>query len=1094
MKRILFTLCFLPVSTAFAQVAGHVVISEIYGGGGNTGATYTHDFIELYNPTAAPVVLTGWSVQYAAATGTSWQKTDLAGTIPAYGFYLVRQAQGAGGTTPLPVPDATGSIAMAAAGGKVALVSNTTVLSGACPAGAQIVDFVGFATNANCNEGGTNTPAPGATTSAERKASAASTAVSLAAGGTEAAAGNAYDTDVNGSDFVVQSAINPQNTASAAEPPVAAAHIVYAAAGNNGAEPATNGSFMINLGSPAPAGGITVTYSLSGTALAGTDYTDAGAGSIFLPGAATMATLPITVLDDTLTEGNETVILSLLSAAGGYTVSPAVASIIITDNEVAVTRIHTIQGAGATATAGTYTAEAVVTGVYPVLSPAGFYIQEEDVDADANPATSEGIFVVSPAAVVVGDRVRVTGAVLESGASPSFNQAVFNTPSVIVLAHDISLPTATDILLPVNAAADLEAYEGMLVRFPGVLTVTNNYTLGRFGEVGLSAGGAVYQPTQLVDPNDITPEGTTSSGAANVAAINALKNSNAVRSILLDDGRNTTTTLPYADSVDHTLRLGSTTNNLTGIMGYAFNVYRIQPVTTAPPVFSYAPRPALPPVGAANIKVASFNVLNYFNGNGAGGGFPTERGAHSVAEFNRQRTKIISALAQMNADAVGLLEIENDGTGPGSAIQDLVNGLNAVMGPATYSFINDGATIQTYGTDAIRCGLIYKPATLTPVGAAMLSPSDSFNRPPLVQTFQVAGSAELFSFAVNHYKSKGCTGSTGADTDLLDGQSCYNDRRKLQSQALLHFFNNTVIPVSGTDRIIAVGDYNAYYEEDPLDMLRAAGYSVLSTGSNYSYQFDGQIGSLDHAIVSSTLHTHVAGASEWNINAAEPVYLDYNDTVDDGGSDMINPLGNYYTATPYRSSDHDPVIVGLNLGTPLPLGLIRFTATKQAAAVQLNWTTGPQTHSDPFLVERAGREGDWKPLAEVPVRGNTLAAIDYSFADQQPLKGWNLYRIRYTGDNGQPVYGPVRQVYFEEGTATIYPNPVQHTLRVAGVSAAGTVLVEVVNTMSQVLLRGERPVTAGVLQLDVNRLQPGVYALSIRSGNGIIYNGRFVKQ
>jgi predicted extracellular nuclease len=460
----------------------------------------------------------------------------------------------------------------------------------------------------------------------------------------------------------------------------------------------------------------------------------------------------------------------------------------------------------------------------------------------------------------------------------------------------------------------------MLVRLADTLTVTNNYTLGRYGELGLSAGGAVYQPTQIIDPNDSPASGTTTTGTSNIGAINDLIAANALRTILLDDGRNVTTTLPYADPVDSTLRIGSTIDSLTGIMGYAFSVYRIQPVTFALPSFNYAPRPALPNIGHTNLTIASFNVLNYFNGDGLGGGYPTARGAHSAAEFSRQRTKIIKAISQMNADVVGLTELENDGTGANSAIQDLVNGLNTVMGTGTYSFIDDGASIQTYGTDAIRCGILYKPATVSPVGAAMLSPAATFNRPPLAQTFAFASNGEKFNFIINHFKSKGCTGSFGPDQDQADGQACFNDRRKQQSAELLNFIDTTVIPHSGTDRILTMGDYNSYYEEDPLDVLRAAGYTVLGNSTSYSYQFDGQVGSLDYGIVSRTLNAFVTGMKKWNINADEPVYLDYNDAVNDGGSDFANPFAGAYTPTAYRSSDHDPVLVGLSLTAPQGVG------------------------------------------------------------------------------------------------------------------------------------------------------------------------------
>jgi len=201
-----------PQNTSVIEPAGanHVVISEVYGGGGNTGATFKNDFIELYNPTNADVSLAGWSVQYASATGTSWQTTALTGTIKAKGFYLVQQAQGAGGTVNLPTPDATGAIPMAAGGGKVLLANITTAQTGIKPTGAQIIDFVGFST-ATAFEGTGAAPTPSASVSVERKASAASTAASLATGGAEEFAGNGYDSDDNSADFVAQ-VPTPQNS------------------------------------------------------------------------------------------------------------------------------------------------------------------------------------------------------------------------------------------------------------------------------------------------------------------------------------------------------------------------------------------------------------------------------------------------------------------------------------------------------------------------------------------------------------------------------------------------------------------------------------------------------------------------------------------------------------------------------------------------------------------------------------------------------------------------------------------------------------------------------------------------------------------
>jgi len=205
-----------------AQTANHVVISEIYGGGGNSGSILKYDFIELYNPTSSAVSLEGWSVQYGSATGTSWQKTVLSAVIQPKGFFLIQEAKGSGGTQNLPTPDALGTIAMAAAAGKVALAMDT--LSFVNATDPNVVDFVGYGTSANKFEGSGPAPAPSNTTSIERKASSTSTPATLGPGGTEEKAGNGGDSDDNANDFVVQppASINPQNRASPKEPPTGA--------------------------------------------------------------------------------------------------------------------------------------------------------------------------------------------------------------------------------------------------------------------------------------------------------------------------------------------------------------------------------------------------------------------------------------------------------------------------------------------------------------------------------------------------------------------------------------------------------------------------------------------------------------------------------------------------------------------------------------------------------------------------------------------------------------------------------------------------------------------------------------------------------
>lgn len=578
------------------------------------------------------------------------------------------------------------------------------------------------------------------------------------------------------------------------------------------------------------------------------------------------------------------------------------ATVALNGSSAATLPVYTIQGNGA---ASPYdntvvVTEGIVTGDFQGTTQLkGFYIQSFPGDGDAS--TSDGIFVFDNGFgvdVQVGDRVQVKGEVDEFNTTTEIKNLVFVTK--ISSGNAI---TTTPLSLPVAALSDLEKYEGMYVNFSQTLTVSENYTLGRYGELTLSADGRNFQPTNFIDPNDNPASGTTSSGTSNVPAVIAQMDLNNRRSIVLDDGSNVQnpTVVPYLNPADSTLRSGTTVTNLTGVLDFAFDVYRIQP--TEVPSFTYAPRPSVPSVGNANLKIASFNVLNYFNGDGLGGGFPTPRGANTLVEFNRQRAKIIQAIKQLNADVIGLMEMENDGDGANSAIADLVNGLNAATAPGTYSYVLDpvGANGNT-GTDAIKVAMIYKPGKVTPVGVSKADTDPAHNRPPLAQVFSLNGKTEKFTVIVNHFKSKSATDATGSDADQLDGQGAYNAKRKLQANALLTFINS-MKTVAGDPDVITLGDYNAYEQEDPMDILNASGLKNLITG-NYSYVFDAQSGSLDHALVSASMNLDVSGADKWHINADEPIVKDYNQE--------FNPAY-VYKADAYRSSDHDPVLIGFLL-------------------------------------------------------------------------------------------------------------------------------------------------------------------------------------
>jgi hypothetical protein len=568
------------------------------------------------------------------------------------------------------------------------------------------------------------------------------------------------------------------------------------------------------------------------------------------------------------------------------------------------TRIHDVQGSGtATPLAGSVvTVEGVVVGDYQQAGGfSGFYVEEEAADADADPLTSEGIFVFNTSfAVNAGDLVRLRGTATEfSGLTE-----IASVNALSVCSTGVSVP-ATAVSLPVANVTDLERYEGMLVSFDQTLTATEVFTLGRFGEVSLSGVGRLYTPTAITTPG--------------AAAIAQLAQNNRSR-IILDDGNNQPnidpTLYPQGGlSASNTLRVGDTLGGLTGVMDFRFSNYRIQPVGPLSFVHANARTAAPAPVGG-NLKIASFNVLNFFNGDGLGGGFPTPRGANTLVEFQRQLAKEVSALTAINADIVGLMELENDAP-PYSAIEDLVAALNAAMGAGTYSFIDTGII----GTDAIKVALIYKPAAVTPAGGFQIITSgtdprfiDTLNRPSLAQTFHHSATGQKLTVVVNHLKSKGSDCAFVGDPDTGDGQGNCNLTRTAAAAALADWLAGDPTG-SGDPDVLLIGDLNSYTFEDPVTTLTSGGFTnlVRTFGglAAYSYVFNGESGYLDHGLATLSLAAQVTGATDWHINPDEPVALDYNLEFK-----TLNQQTTFYDPGPYRSSDHDPVVIGLHFNTP----------------------------------------------------------------------------------------------------------------------------------------------------------------------------------
>ncbi|MDP4503953.1 ExeM/NucH family extracellular endonuclease [Nonomuraea turcica] len=759
-------------SPSVAAVPGTVVISQVYGGGGNSGAPLSNDYVELFNRSGAPVPLDGWSVQYTSAGGTgnfAANKTNLSGTLAPGQYHLVQLAAGTNPSGALPQPDSVGSINMSGTAGKVALVRSADGLAcngSSAPCSdeqlALLADLVGYG-GANFFEG---SPAPALTntTGAFRKS------------------GGCADTDDNGADFET-AAPAPRNSATTAAP-------------CGGSDP-----------SPSPTATPTVTPTPTPTESCDTPPTH---------------------------------------------------------------QISQVQGSGETSPVQgqNVRVEGIVTASFQGSGRlGGFYVQALTPDAD--PATSEGLFVYSSTPVKTSDRVLVSGKTIE------YNGLTEISPATAVNVCGTGTTKPTKVKLPLENGVGFERYESMLVTFRTDLAVSETYNLARYGEITLAAGSRLWQPTDRKGVNT---------------------DKDARRTILLDDGSSVQNppTLPYHTKGSNTVRLGDEVEDLTGILTYGFDVYRVQP--TEPVVFTADnPRPTRPAKVGGNVQVASLNTLNWFTTLGS-------RGATTAAERDRQLAKLVATITTLNPAVAGLMEVERNND---VALNALVDALNAKAGAGTYKAI----THPNPGTDLIQTALIYQPGKVTPIGPARSSSDPLFNRPPLVQTFGKAdGTGETFTVLVNHFKSKGCTDvdgpASGDDADQGDGQSCYNAKRVKQAKAVLALIDHLRLK-----NALVLGDINAYGEEDPIHAFEDAGLTSLSKkyikkDDRYSYVFDALSGELDHALADRGARKLVTGVTIWHVNADEGRFMDYNTEY--------NPPY-LYAPDPFRSSDHDPLLVGLKL-------------------------------------------------------------------------------------------------------------------------------------------------------------------------------------
>ncbi|MBD3640112.1 MAG: ExeM/NucH family extracellular endonuclease [Marinobacter sp.] len=516
----------------------------------------------------------------------------------------------------------------------------------------------------------------------------------------------------------------------------------------------------------------------------------------------------------------------------------------------------------------------------------GFYLQQADDETDGNPATSEALFVYTRRQQgTLGQRLRVTGEVREfHGLTELVNIRELTVCGPEALPEPVILEPAT--------ADTYESLENMRVAIPTPLTVIDNYNLARYGELTLATGDRVIATEYL-------PPGPSAGKSDSPTS----------RPITLDDGRGKRDPRPVpwppeGLGTDHTVRTGDTVRKVRGVLDFRFGQWRVQPESTPEFLSTNAREPAPEHPGRSVLRVMTLNLANLFNGDGRGGDFPTPRGATSESAYRQQQARLVSALTAPDPDILAVSELENDGYGEHSAAATLAQAL----GPQWRYIRTPGKD----GNDAIRTLLYYRQDRVVPVGnAARLTgaPFHNAGRPPLAQAFRLRNGKASIRVVVPHLKSKSCRGATGADRDQGDGQGCYAHRRTLAAGAIADWLDQ--LPghenMAGT---LITGDFNSYTRETPLQRLRERGYTSMvahfhpcTAGHcpHYTYRYKGRKGSLDHALASAGLAGRVVNAVTWRINADEPRALGYQYDI------APNSVG------PWRSSDHNPVIVDIRL-------------------------------------------------------------------------------------------------------------------------------------------------------------------------------------
>ncbi len=886
-----------------------VVISQVYGGGGNSGATLRNDFIELFNKSAAPVNVSGWTVQYGPSTGTTWQSTALSGSIAPGQYYLVQESQGAGGTTNLPTPDATGTLALSATTGKVALVNNTTLLTGTgCPFTTSVIDFVGYGTGTNCSEGSGPTATLSNTTAAIR------------------AGAGCTDTDNNATDFSTGTP-NPRNSATpvnlcssglnitTASPLTSAVvnqfyTVTFTATGGNG-----SGYTFTSLSTLPPG------LLLNGAVLSGTPSTTTGSPFSFT----------IQVQDSAATTSQKAFSLAVNSAP---TCTPT-------------STIAQVQGSGISSP---LVAQAVTTsGIVTGRKSNGFFIQMPS-PGDGNPATSDGVFVFTssapPSAAAIGNIVCVSGTVTEFAPSSDPNSPTVTEISQITNVFSISTGNAlpAPVVLsaadtdPAGSVFQLEKYEGMRVQVNSLTVVaptqgTINETTATSTSTGMFFGVITGIARPFREPGIQLPDPLPAAAPCCVPRFDSNPEILGVNS------------LGQTGSAAIDVSTGAVLTNLVGPLDFAVRYYTIDPDPTTPPVVTNNTLTftAVPSPSGTELTIASFNMERFFDTVDDPG---VSDAVLTPAAFANRLNKASLAIRKvlLYPDIVGVEEQENLGTL--QAVATKVNSDAAAAGESNPNY--QAYLIEGNDIGGIDVGFLVKTPRVNVIDVIQYGKNTTYidpstnsaallnDRPPLVLRATVLGLP--VTVIVNHLRSL-----SGLNGDTPDAQRI-RAKREAQAEYLANLIQGFQ-SANPSVNIASIGDYNAYQFNDgyvdvigvvkgspvPVNQVVAPPVVItnpvltdlvdtLAASQRYSYTFGGSAQEIDHILVNPNLLSRLSRFAIARNDADFPeIYR--NDPN-----------------RPERISDHDMPVAYFTLAAPPPSALGASITAKSGPSNARQWT------------------------------------------------------------------------------------------------------------------------------------------------------------